>query len=31
LGTDRVRASLAAMGFHQDQRLSSPEHLVLRR
>jgi FkbM family methyltransferase len=31
LGTDRVRASLTAMGFHQDQRLSSPEHLVLRR
>jgi FkbM family methyltransferase len=31
LGTDRVRASLAAIGFHQDQRLSSPEHLVLRR
>jgi FkbM family methyltransferase len=31
LGTDRVRASLAAMGFHQDQRLSSPEHLVLSR
>lgn len=30
-GTDRVRASLAAMGFQQDQRLSSPEHLVLRR
>jgi FkbM family methyltransferase len=29
--TDRVRASLAAMGFQQDQRLSSPEHLVLRR
>jgi FkbM family methyltransferase len=31
LETDRVRASLAAVGFHQDQRLSSPEHLVLRR
>jgi FkbM family methyltransferase len=31
LGTDRVRASLAAIGFQQDQRLSSPEHLVLRR
>lgn len=31
LGTDRVRASLAAMGFQLDQRLSSPEHLVLRR
>ena len=31
LGTDKVRASLAAMGFQQDQRLSSPEHLVLRR
>jgi FkbM family methyltransferase len=29
--TDRVRASLAAIGFQQDQRLSSPEHLVLRR
>jgi FkbM family methyltransferase len=31
LGTDKVRASLTAMGFQQDQRLSSPEHLVLRR
>ena len=30
-GTDRVRASLAALDFQQDQRLSSPEHLVLRR
>jgi FkbM family methyltransferase len=31
VGTDQVRASLAAAGFYQDQRLSSPEHLVLRR
>jgi FkbM family methyltransferase len=30
-GTDQVRASLRALGFYQDQRLSSPEHLVLRR
>jgi hypothetical protein len=31
LGTDQVRASLKAAGFAQDQRLSSPEHLVFRR
>lgn len=30
-GTDRVRAHLAAMGFEVDQRLSSYEHLVLRK
>jgi FkbM family methyltransferase len=30
-GTDRVRATLARMGFQEDRRLSSPEHLVLRR
>ena len=30
-GTDQVRASLRALGFHQDPRLSSPEHLVLSR
>jgi FkbM family methyltransferase len=30
-GTDRVRASLKALGFQQDTRVSSPEHLVLRR
>jgi FkbM family methyltransferase len=30
-GTDRVRADLAVMGFEVDQRLSSYEHLVLRK
>jgi FkbM family methyltransferase len=30
-GTDRVRATLAKLGFQEDQRLSSPEHLVMRR
>jgi hypothetical protein len=30
-GTDRVRATLARIGFKEDRRLSSPEHLVLRR
>jgi FkbM family methyltransferase len=30
-GTDRVRATLASLGFNVDQGLSSPEHLVLRR
>ena len=31
LGTDQVRASLRSAGFAQDQRLSSPAHLVFRR
>jgi FkbM family methyltransferase len=30
-GTDRVRAKLLRMGFEVDHRLSSPEHLILRR
>jgi FkbM family methyltransferase len=30
-GTDRVRAQLRAVGFRQDQALSSPEHLVMKR
>jgi FkbM family methyltransferase len=30
-GTDQVRASLRSLGFRQDVRISSPEHLVLRR
>jgi FkbM family methyltransferase len=31
VGTDQVRAGLKAAGFTQDQRISSPEHLVFRR
>jgi FkbM family methyltransferase len=30
-GTARVRATLTKLGFKEDRRLSSPEHLVLRR
>jgi FkbM family methyltransferase len=30
-GTGRVRATLTKLGFKEDRRLSSPEHLVLRR
>jgi len=30
-GTDQVRAALNQLGFHQDQRVSSPEHLLFRR
>jgi FkbM family methyltransferase len=30
-GTDQVRASLRCLGFRQDVRISSPEHIVLRR
>jgi FkbM family methyltransferase len=30
-GTDRVRAKLSQLGFEVDHRLSSPEHLILRR
>lgn len=30
-GTDRVRRALAELGFREDRRLSSHEHLVLRR
>jgi FkbM family methyltransferase len=29
-GTDQVRAALNQLGFHQDQRVSSPEHLLFR-
>lgn len=29
-GTDQVRAALSGLGFHQDQRLSSPAHLIFR-
>jgi FkbM family methyltransferase len=30
-GTNRVRAQLSELGFEEDQGLSSPEHLVLKR
>jgi FkbM family methyltransferase len=30
-GTDRVRATLAKLGFREDRRLTTSEHLVLRR
>jgi FkbM family methyltransferase len=31
VATDQVRTSLSEAGFSQDQRISSPEHLVFRR